>query len=222
MIKSRAAFLSLSCLLLFSSAGLAQLRGGTVEISPFAGYLFGGSFPAGSNGLFNNKVDVEDHFTYGGRIGWNFNSTFEAETQFSRTETHFQSPGGDVLFGPPGTNLGDLTIDYLLGYATFNFGHGRFVPYVTMGMGAARLEPDVCGVRKPPCANPDAEWRYTTSLGGGIKTFFTPHFGMRFDGRWYGTLLNTDDGCHDRHDHCDNHTDWMHNGDITGGLLFAF
>src|SRR5260221_13154011 len=48
----------------------AQVRGGTVEINPFAGYLFGGRFPAGSLAIFDTKVDVNDHATYGGGLGW--------------------------------------------------------------------------------------------------------------------------------------------------------
>jgi opacity protein-like surface antigen len=223
MTKARPVPVFLSLLFFFAMASVcsAQIRSGTVEINPFGGYLFGGRFPAGSNGLFTSKVDVEDQATWGGRIGWNITSTFQAEAQFSRTETHFVSPGGDVLFGASGTRLGDLTIDYALGYMTFNFGRQRVVPYITLGMGAARLDPDVCKFRSSPCTNPGADWRYTVSAGGGIKTFVTPHFGFRFDGRYYGTLL--------RGDHCDsdhrcdrNRSDWLSNGDLNGGLIFAF
>jgi hypothetical protein len=222
MTRPRATLATVVLLSLLSApVCLAQVRSGTVEISPFAGYLFGGRFPAGSNSLFTSKTDVEDHATYGGRIGWNITSLFEAEAQFSRTETHFISPGGEALFGPSGTRLGDLTLDYALGYMTFNFGHRRFVPYVTFGMGAARLDPDVCKARPQPCSNPGADWRYTASAGAGIKTFVTPHFGFRFDGRYYGTLLR-DDHC-DTDRHCGrNRSDWLSNGDLTGGLVFAF
>ncbi|HJW14310.1 MAG TPA: outer membrane beta-barrel protein [Thermoanaerobaculia bacterium] len=224
-MKPRTFFLPLLMLLAFAPVCFAQIRAGTVEINPFGGYFFGGRFPAGSNGLFTSKVDIDDHATYGGRIGWNITSLFEAEAQFSRTDTHFVSPGGDVLFGSAGTRLGDLTIDYTLGYVTFNFGHRRVVPYVTFGMGAARLDPDVCRVRPSPCSNPGTDWRYTASAGGGIKTFVTPHFGFRLDGRYYGTLLRSDDcdstrGCDRNHDH--NRNDWLSNGDINGGLIFAF
>ncbi|HEY3124395.1 MAG TPA: outer membrane beta-barrel protein [Thermoanaerobaculia bacterium] len=220
MIKTRTIVVAIALALAFSPVCLGQIRAGTVEISPFAGYLFGGHFPAGSNALFTSKVDVDDHVTYGGRIGWNITSAFEAEVQFSRTDTHFVSPGSDVVFGSAGTRLGDLTIDYTMGYATFNFGHSRVVPYVTFGMGAARLDAEVCQLRPKPCADPDPDWRYTASAGGGIKTFVTPHFGFRFDGRYYGTLLHHDDrSCHD---HCRDRTDWLSNGDVTGGLIFAF
>jgi Outer membrane protein beta-barrel domain len=224
-MKPRTFFLPPLMLLAFAPLCFAQIRSGTVEINPFGGYFFGGRFPAGSNGLFTSKVDIDDHATYGGRIGWNITSLFEAEAQFSRTDTHFVSPGGDVLFGSAGTRLGDLTIDYTLGYVTFNFGHRRVVPYVTFGMGAARLDPDVCRVRPSPCSNPGTDWRYTASAGGGIKTFVTPHFGFRLDGRYYGTLLRSDDCdstrlCDRDHDH--NRNDWLSNGDINGGLIFAF
>src|SRR5262249_14644251 len=136
MIKPRAALLSVLLLLLLAPVCGAQLRGGTVELNPFGGYLFGGSFPAGSTNLFTNKVDIEDHSTWGGRIGWNITGKFEAEAQFSRTETHFVSPGNDAVFGSAGTRLGDLTIDYALGFMTFHFGRSsRVVPYATLGMG---------------------------------------------------------------------------------------
>ena len=231
MTKFRFVLLLLSVpLFLAASAASAQqyspskgYRGGTVEISGFGGWFFGGSFPAGSNALFTNKVDIDDHAIYGGRIGWNITDVFEPEIFYSRTDTHFVSTRNDVLFGPSGTNLGDLTIDYALGLMTFNFGKWRWVPYASVGMGAARLDPDVCKVRKQPCTNPSADWRYTVSVGGGVKTFFTRNFGMRFDGRYYGTLLDNDhQDCNDGHCHNHHHNDWLSNGDLTGGFVLAF
>jgi opacity protein-like surface antigen len=94
---------------------------------------------------------------------------------------------------------------------------------MSVGMGAAHLSPDVCRVRNLPCANPNGDWRYTMTVGGGLKTFFTEHFGVRFDGRYYGTLLDSDhQDCNDGHCHSHHHDDWMSNGDVTGGLVLAF
>jgi hypothetical protein len=180
MAKFRRVLLPLSFLLMFASVCSAQIRSGTVEISLFGGYLFGGDFPAGTNALFTGKVDVEDHATYGGRIGWNINSLFEVEGQFSRADTHFVSSGNDTLFGSAGTRLGDLTIDYYMGYMTFNFGHSRVVPFVSLGMGAARLDADICSTPSP--LNPTG-----LALHGQHRRrnqdLYTPHFGLRFDGR---------------------------------------
>jgi opacity protein-like surface antigen len=219
-MRSRIALLALFALLV-SSAAFAQVRGGTVEISPFAGYLFGGEFSRGTTALFNTDADVEDHGTYGVRFGYNVNSKFETELQYSRTETHFVTHNNSTLFEPSGTKkLGDLDIDYLLANFTFNFGHGRWVPYITFGGGAARLNPSVPGV------NTSTEYKGTGTIGGGVKVFFNPHFGLRFDGRYYATWIHDDNNhnnCDHDHSHdCSSHHDWLNNGDVTGGLVFAF
>ena len=201
-----------------STAALAQVRQGTVEISPFAGYLFGGEFSRGSNDLFDFRVEADDDVTYGIRLGFNLTDNFEMEFQASRTESAFVSDD-DVLFGGNGNSFGDLTIDYFLGYATFNFGHGRAVPYFTIGAGVANLDPDV------PGTSAQSDTRFTGSLGAGVKVFVNPHFGFRFDGRGYATSLgdnNNDFGCDDEFfDDCNNN-DWLTNGEISGGLIFAF
>ena len=201
-----------------STAALAQVRQGTVEISPFAGYLFGGEFSRGSNDLFDFRVEADDDVTYGIRLGFNLTDNFEMEFQASRTESAFVSDD-DVLFGGNGNSFGDLTIDYFLGYATFNFGHGHAVPYFTIGAGVANLDPDV------PGTSAQSDTRFTGSLGAGVKVFVNPHFGFRFDGRGYATSLgdnNNDFGCDDEFfDDCNNN-DWLTNGEISGGLIFAF
>jgi opacity protein-like surface antigen len=200
---------------LATSALFAQVREGTVEIEPFAGYLWGGRFAHGTTELFTSTVDVDDHATYGGRIGFNATQVFELEFQYSRTDTAFVTGNGGGVFGPGPAKLGDLKIEYFLGYATFNFGHSRVVPFFTVGAGAAHLTPTVEG------ANPAASTRFTASLGGGVKVFVTPHFGFRFDGRAYTTSLGTTN-----HSSCDRwgctNSSWLTNGEASGGILFAF
>jgi opacity protein-like surface antigen len=221
-MKPRIALLALLALLL-SSAGFAQVRRGTVEISPFAGYLFGGKFARGTTELFTSDVDVDDHATYGLRLGYNVTSKFEVELQASRTETAFVTRDKGKLFGnSTSAKLGDLDIDYLLGNMTFNFGHRRAVPYITVGGGVARLSPSV------PGTNASREYKGTGTLGAGVKVFFNPNFGLRFDGRYYATWIR-DDNNNDRRDRCDrtfhdcsDRRDWLTNGDVTGGVVFAF
>lgn len=204
-----------------SSAALGQIREGTVEISPFAGYLFGGEFARGSTSLFDVRVEAEDDATYGVRLGYNLTDSVEMEFQGSRTKTAFVTNDDHGLFGSNGASLGDLTIDYYMGYGTFNFGHRRAVPYITIGAGVARLDPDV------PGRNARRDTRFTGSLGIGVKAFVNPHFGFRFDGRGYATSLGNNDrndrfGCNDDFfDNCDS-KEWLTNGEISAGLLFAF
>lgn len=213
-MKTRLLLIAAAALLLTSSIQ-AQVRQGTVELEPFAGYLWGGSFDQGSTVLFPTRVDVEDHATYGGRIGVNVTSLFEMEFQYSRTETFFVSHEHDGVFGPGPARLGDLRIEYFLGYATFNFGHSRLVPYVSVGAGAAHLTPEVAGV------NAQSDTRFTASLGGGLKVFLNPHFGLRFDGRGYTTSLSNSNDSSCGHHNCNN-SNWLTNGEATGGLVIAF
>jgi len=218
-MKTRIAFISLMALFAVGAAS-AQVRDRTFEISPYAGYLFGGEFSRGSNVLFNFDVDADDAATYGARLGYNLNSTFQLELQISHTETEFVTGDDDGnLFGRDfEESFGDLDIDYVLGYMTFNFGRRRAVPYITLGAGAARLDPAIRGARD--------ETRFTASLGGGVKTFFTPNFGLRFDGRGYVTSLgdnDDDDFCGGFFDDCDSdRQDWLTNGELSLGLVFAF
>jgi outer membrane beta-barrel protein len=207
-----------------SGAATAQVREGTVEISPFAGYLFGGEFASGSTSLFGFEVEADDDATFGVRLGYNLTDSFEMEFQASRTETEFVTED-DELFDPNEESFGDLTIDYFMGYGTFNFGRRRAVPYITVGAGVARLDPDV------PFRNARKDTRFTASLGIGVKAFVNPHFGFRFDGRGYATSLgdrNDDDDdffCDggDFFDDCDSdRTEWLTNGEISAGLVFAF
>ncbi len=199
---------------LCAAPAFAQWRAETFEISPFYGRLFGGEFARGSNSLFNEKVDVDDANTWGLRLGYNISQNFEVEVQGSRTDTHFISHDSGQVFGGSGQRLGDLRIDYLLGYGTFNFGHGRAVPYVTLGAGVASLHPSAT---PSPASN---STRFTGSLGGGLKVFLNPHIALRGDVRGYATYLNHDDTCH-HHDNC-NDTHYLDNGELSGGLIFAF
>jgi opacity protein-like surface antigen len=214
-MKSRVVLLIVSTALAGAASATAQLRSGTVEINPFAGYLFGGVF-AGVRDFQDNfnhaQLDVDDDFTYGGRIGYNFTSLVQIEGEYSRTETQFvfRQPHFDDL------KAGDLRIDYFLAYATFNFGHGRVVPFFTIGAGGANLVPNVAESLST------SEVRFTAAAGGGVKVFLTPHFGFRFDGRAYSTWL----GDH-AHVFCDSagscaSTNWLTNATGTGGLIVAF
>lgn len=207
--------LALAILVLgLGSMASAQVRSGTVEIEPFGGYLWGGHFARGTTALFDTRVEVDDRPTYGLRLGYNVTSKFEFEVQASRTDTHFLTPETDI-FGTQ-RRLGDLRIDYLLGYMTFNLGHRRAVPYFTLGGGVARLDPVVPG--KPARSTT----RGTGSIGAGFKVFFNPHFGARLDGRYLATYLTRDRRCDDRRFRdCDSRRS-LTNGTVTGGFLFAF
>jgi hypothetical protein len=217
-MKSRIAWLVVALAFSVVPSALAQLRAGTVEINPFAGYLFGGEIAHLHNDFDDfddfdhNHVDVDDDWNYGGRIGYNFTSLFQMEAEYARTETNFRLRLRNV----PDQNLGDLRIEYFLGYATFNFGHSRVVPFFTIGAGGANLAPTLPGTPA------ESEVRFTTAAGGGVKVFVCPWFGFRFDGRFYSTWLGDDSRVYCDSDGFCHTRDWLPNFTATGGFIFAF
>lgn len=213
-MKSRVAFLVLALALACAPAALAQLRAGTVEINPFAGYLFGGEIHNDFDDFDDfddDRIDIADDWNYGGRIGYNFSSLFQLEAEYARTETHFLFRSRNF----EDEEFGDLRIEYFLGYATFNFGRGRVVPFFTIGAGGANLTPNLPGTLA------ESEVRFTTAAGGGVKVFVCPWFGFRFDGRFYTTWLGDESRVYCEDDFC--HTrDWLPNFTATGGFILAF
>lgn len=230
-MKLRIVFLALAVSALAATLP-AQVRSGTVEISPFYGYLFGGNFPAGSTSQFPDiRAEVRDHGAYGVGIGYFINSAIEIESRWSHTETgladHHNSDGTSLHHGD-GPTVADLKIDYFLGYVTYNFGHRRWVPYATIGMGAARLDPGarndvVCLQAGPPCGDPEPFTRFTAAVGGGLKFYANPHLGFRLDGRGYGTYLSDHRTC-DSSSHGSSRcsSSWLGTFESSAGLLISF
>ncbi len=212
-MRSRVSLLAFAVLLVVAASASAQYRGGTVEINGFAGYLVGGNighFRDFNNDCCHTDLDVDDHLAYGGRIGYNFTNLWEVETEFTQSDTHLDLDHHNNL---PDEQIADLRFQYFMGYLTVNFGSSRFVPYFTVGSGAANLRSEFAGFPS------NSEVRYTASAGGGIKIFLNPHFAFRFDGRFYSTYLSGRAICGP--DFCTNNT-WVTNFVPNGGFIVAF
>ena len=166
-----------------------------VEITPTAGYLFGGTlltFPTGYS------LNIADHFTYGLRVGYNATAALEPELQWSHAET---SVGADT---PPTP----LTLDFFIVGLTYNFSAARLRPYLSLGVGALRFDEAYSRVQT----------LFTVSAALGAKYFISPHVGVRLEFRGYGSKPS--DGI--RAECSDCSSKWIFNGDLTGGLLVAF
>jgi hypothetical protein len=211
-MKARIASIAVLFAALAASA-TAQIREGTVEINPYAGYLFGGNFGDATVDFTPFRLEVDDDAIYGGRVGFNITSHFEIEFEYGYDKTQLIRDN-DVSFAPNEV-IGDLTLQYYMGYATFNFGHGRLVPYFTIGSGAANLKPQISGVQTV------SDTRYTGAIGGGIKYFFDPHFALRFDGRAYSTYLGDSTVLCGPYSFC-TVSNWLTNGGFNGGFIVAF
>ncbi|MEO6323272.1 MAG: outer membrane beta-barrel protein [Thermoanaerobaculia bacterium] len=213
-----------SCLAPASAQG--QNRTGTVEITPFGGGYFGGRLYEGSNEIFTRDVDVRTAGTYGLRVGVNVNRWLEIETGFSTARANIEARGSSSgLFGG-GRKLGELDVKHYDLNGVFNFGRRRVIPYFTIGGGATTFRARVPGV------DVSDDTRFTANMGLGVKVFFNPHVGLRFEGRGRSALVD-DSRCSDRFEDCDDFRDrdrdddrsnrrWYSSGELTGGVTVAF
>jgi hypothetical protein len=149
-----------------------------VEITPLAGYRFGGGFDlAGEDG----PLEVKESAAFGISVGIRLADDGELEVEYSRQPTRLANDGFFTS-----TPLFDLAVENWLFGGNYVFGEApdRVRPFLGIGLGLTRLIPE-----------PDAlesETRFAFYLAGGVKVYLSPRFGLRFDARWLGTVLESD------------------------------
>jgi opacity protein-like surface antigen len=215
-----------TCLALATVAGpaAAQDRSGTFEISPFVGGYFGGRLygttvvattPGQTTTL--SYLEPDDDLTYGVRLAYNVTRVFAFEFDWTSVRTDLRTPN---RLGIPPRNLtvGRLRQNVYEANTIFNFGKRRALGYFGLGAGVATLD------RSDALLDTASRNRFTANLSAGAKFYFTPRVGLRLDGRYRAINQRSDDGgscdrggfCSDRWNH------WSYNGELTGGLVFAF
>jgi len=158
-----------------SASQPAGARAGSVEVTAFAG-------ASATNGkekeTDSSRLEVKNGFPYGGRVAYNF------------TEHHA------VEF----TVANPLSV-YANYVYNFSLRRGRWVPYLTAGVGGSRfgVEPgDIAGAPDVNTQDGGSDRRqtaFTGNFGGGVKYLLTDRLALRFDardvvGRFNATFAN--------------------------------
>lgn len=193
--------------LLWTSPALAQ-DDPALEITPFLGYDFGGSFEVFDFEFGAVDFELQDGESYGVIVDFPINRSFQVEAMVFRQPTTLEVDEG--LFGPS-FELTDIDIDYLQGGILWQGSLGQVKPFFGGGIGLARMNPDISEL--------DSETRFAFNIGGGVKTFFTPHFGLRVEGRLLVISLPEEDEdlfC------CRGEDNALAQGHVAVGLIFAF
>ncbi len=148
-----------------------------VEVAPFIGQRYGGSFED-SNTLA--RFEVGDAAAYGLVLDFDTEPDKQIEVFLSHQATYLASTGpftGNPLF--------DLSIDYYHIGGLYMFPDAEHVhPFVSGTFGLTRMAPDRAGLT--------TENYLSISLGGGAKIFLTKSVGLRFDVRGIYTAVNAD------------------------------
>lgn len=142
------------------------------EITPFVGWMAGGSFEEPSTGA---ERDIDEDTSFGIFLN------LMADVPERQYELLYVKQGTMVEGSVPM----DLDIEYLQIGGTVAYPQNRYVnPYFGMTVGGARFSPDLQGL--------DDETKIAFSAGGGMRIPITQHFGIRLDFRAFVTLLEDD------------------------------
>ena len=114
--------------------GHAEIKAGSVEISPFAGYNF-----------FENSQNLKDRPVFGGRIGYNITNHFgiEAAGEYMRSRVDDRSVSftheGEFTSPIDGVDISMYHLDLIYHFMP----EGKFNPFIAAGYGIAHYSPKI-------------------------------------------------------------------------------
>lgn len=166
-------------LLCLASPALAQQKTAAFELTPFAGYRFGGTFEVEDS---PDSYDLEDSASYGVILNFPHRANTRWEILYSRqsTEAEFSDPAS-------GNALLDIDTQILQIGGTYEFeseGVGTAVqPYLAATIGGTHVKASANGSER------DTFW--SGSLGLGILVAPNSRVGLRLEARGHFTLTNS-------------------------------
>ena len=153
----------LSSVFLLPLSARAEIKKGSVEISPFAGF-----------NVFQNDQNLKDRFIYGGRVGYNItpNWGIEGSMEFVNTHVNHKSRTGakEGQFRSPTDDV-DLFFYHL--DALYHFmPESKFNPYLVAGLGGVHYSPRI-----------STQDMTAISFGAGAKYWVADNVALRIDVR---------------------------------------
>ena len=164
------------CALLCAAANAgAQQQDSWIEVTPFGGYRFGGSFEVEES---PDSYDLEDSNSF----GLIFNFPHRANT---RWEVLYSQQSTEAEYSGTATNdpLIDLDLHVLQIGGTYQFEGDAVVPYLAATLGATHAKASGTG------SESDTFWSASIGLGFLIKP--NSRVGLRLEARGYGTFTNS-------------------------------
>jgi hypothetical protein len=146
----------------------------TVEVTPLAGYRFGGDLFEVAAGA---PVDLDGAPVVGGAVKVEMGDGLWFEALFTHQEAHINVPV--VRFGPLVRR--SVAVDHWLAGGRQDFGSGRVLPFVTGLVGLTHYR-----------ADGDDEIRFAVGAGGGMKLSLARRLGLRFDSRVFSTFVDAE------------------------------
>jgi len=180
------------------------------ELTPFAGYRWGGTIFADQTFVFTQDVDVKPSANFGIDLGIPVGqSGMKIELMANRQSSQLETTNG--LFDPT-NGVADIDVTYLHAGLQVPFSRSRNItPFFIISAGIANLDPQLAGVSD--------ETRFSASAGIGVKAPISDSVAFRFEGRGYYTSLQDSNDCR----FCNYYYNRdFYQGEVNLGLVFSF
>jgi hypothetical protein len=144
-----------------------------IELTPFIGGRFGGTFDIQPEGAAELRASLNDATSYGVSAGVRFDDFSLIEFRWTRAKSALQF---DTGINPFTTSLGDVTLNQFHGDFTREFPLeevNRLRPFLVGSVGATHLG-----------AASDSFTRFSFGLGTGLKLFLNSRVGFRVEAQW--------------------------------------
>ncbi len=186
------------------------------ELTPTVSYRFGGNLSGQDSPLFDTDLQVEDSSAIGVTLDLPLSSDLQLELLANRQSSELVFDEG--LFGGS-AGVADIDVSYYHVGLLWQGRHPRVAPFFVASAGVATLDPDIPGS--------SSETRFSASLGGGVKVFFSDSIGLRFEGRGFFSDYDAGGGRSGRCDRYDRYYDSCYDesfsqGQASVGLIVAW
>lgn len=184
-----------------------------IELSPFFGYRFGGDFVRSNEfDSFDTGFAIDDSTSAGLALGINLSRHLQIELRYAKQESELL----DTFFDPD-LALYDVDVEIYHAGLVYQWTPGQIRPYMVISIGATSFDAAPSDI--------DDDTRFSVGLGAGVKVMVTDYFGLRFEARGYATAVDNGEELFCNHfDDCfrADTSESLYQGEITGGLVFAF
>ena len=157
----RAALMVVALVFLFPLSARSEIRAGSFEVTPFAGYNF-----------FENDQNLKDRPVFGGRFGYNITKNFGIELSGERIHTRVaDSARTDMTEGQFGSPQDRVHVTFYNFDAVYHFmPEGNINPYISAGIGGTHYSPRI-----------STKDMLNIDFGGGVKAWLTDNIALRVD-----------------------------------------
>jgi opacity protein-like surface antigen len=189
-----------------------------IEVSPFAGYMFGGSLK-----LYEGKLKAENAANYGVAVDFKIARDMQIELMWTQmnTEAQFNTYYG---YDNLATRKFDLNVGYIQIGSVREMDFDKVHPFAVVSLGTTYFIPSNVTYLDGTTTDVDDEWKFSMTLGAGAKIWITDKVGIRLQGNlmlpmfWGGAGFTVGTG---GAGFTLGAGTSMVQGSFTGGLIFA-